>query len=105
MTLAETGILAGLEEEIHEPGLEIIGGLNLRMILRLISIGIVVLPRYILNMMFPDRARERIYAFFDEVVASVEKEAENVTGLADVIEFKQKTMTGLFPKVFMNFLP
>ncbi|KAL7521683.1 hypothetical protein ACHAWX_006357 [Stephanocyclus meneghinianus] len=105
MPLAEPGILAGLEEEIHEPGLEIADGLNLKLILRLMSIGIVVLPRYILNMMFPDRARKRIYTFFDEVVANVEKEAENVTGLAGVIEFKQKTLTGLFPKVLMNFLP
>ncbi|KAL3781910.1 hypothetical protein HJC23_004095 [Cyclotella cryptica] len=103
--LAEPGILAGLEEAIREPGLEIRSGLNLTLILRLMSIGVVVLPRYILNYMFPDRARERVSALTDEVVANVEKEAENVSGLADVIEFKQKTMKGLFPKIFLQFLP
>ena len=105
LPLAEPGILAGLEQEITEPGLEVNSGMNAMLILRLVSIGVMVLPRYILSIMFPDRARKRVYALTDEIVRTVEKEAEGVNSLADAIEFKQRTLKGIFPRFFLHFLP
>jgi pyruvate,water dikinase len=105
LPMAEPGILAGVEEVMEEGELEIKSGMSWMLIMRLISIGVVVFPRYVLSVMFPDRARERICHLTDEIVGNVEKESEGVDGLENVVLFKQRTLKSLFPKVVLHFMP
>jgi pyruvate,water dikinase len=105
LPIVEPGILAGLEEEIEEGGLEVTSGLSLRMILRMMSIGLIAMPRYVMTMLFPDRARQQIIEISDQIVADIEKASKNVDGLVDVINFKQQTLKKIFPRCVLQFMP
>ena len=105
LPVVEPGILAGLEEEIEEGDLEITSGFSLPLMFRMISIGLIVMPRYIMSMLFPDRARKQIIAISDKMVADVEKASQDVNGLLDVINFKQETLKKIFPRCVLQFMP
>lgn len=101
----EPGILAGLQEEIDEGGLKQTSGFHPLLILRLISIGLTALPQYLMTVMFPNRSRRALYDITDELVASVEKEANDVHNLADAILYKKKMLQSVMPRVVSKFWP
>jgi hypothetical protein len=103
--MAEPGILAGLQEELEEEGLDVTSGFHPLILLRLLALGFVVIPRYLMGMFFPDQARKTIFAMTDKLVLKLEKDAEGISGLHDAMQFKQKTLKKLFPTIFLEFIP
>jgi hypothetical protein len=99
----EPGIRAGIKEVM--PNIKVSSGLNPFFLLRVLSIYSIVIPRAIYCLLFPDRARERLIRRTEVIVQQKEEESAKVSGLADLVRFKQRTFKTFFPSMILHFLP
>ncbi|KAL9183935.1 hypothetical protein ACHAXT_002021 [Thalassiosira profunda] len=101
----EPGILEGLVTLADEPDLSINSGVGPFFALRLLSLAAVVVPRYIFSMLMPDTSRRWLVQRIDRHVHQIEKKAEGVEGLAEVVAFQRETLSSFFPQIIPHAIP
>lgn len=101
----EPGIMAGVEQLIDDPDMSIQSGMNPVFFFRLLSLASIVIPRYILSVLFPDWSRKRLVRGVGNFVEHIERRVAAANGLSAVIELERGVFDSFFPHIMSYVMP
>ena len=101
----EPGSMVALEQFLDNPEMSLNGGMTPRFLFRILTLYSVIIPRFLLTVLFPDWSRRRLIRRINAFVDDVEKRVDSASSLSDVIELERRVFESFFPLLVPHLGP
>ena len=101
----EPGFLAGIKQLLDEPDMNVNSGMNPMLVLRIFSLALVIVPRYILSILFPDWSRKRIVQHIETFVDKKQTRIDAAKDLSEVVDLEREVLGSFFPHIIPHLIP
>lgn len=102
----EPGIMIALNKLLEdEPDMTINSGYSLLLIIRIISLALVIFPRVIFSVFFPNWSRKLAVWAVNNFVDDIEEKVDGATNLQDLVVLQREVLSTFFPMVVPTIAP
>jgi len=102
----EPGIMIALNKLlVDEPDMTINSGYSLLLILRMLSLALVIIPRLIFSLFFPNWSRKLAVWKVNSFVDDIEEKVDGTTNMQDLVVLQREVLSTFFPMVVPTIAP
>ena len=102
----EPGIMIALNKLLmDEPDMTINSGFSLILIIRLVSLALLIFPRVIFSVFFPNWSRKLAVWAVNNFVDDIEEKVDGTSNLQDLVVLQREVLSTFFPMVVPTIAP